>query len=146
GDAIEGEAREVGYVMAGIAKQARRFGQPVKPPCVLISGGETTVTVRGKGAGGRNVEYLMGLALKLGGEPGIDAIAADTDGIDGAREVAGAFADPTTLIRARTKGIDPWKSLAENDGHIFFESLGDHIVTGPTLTNVNDFRAILVTE
>ncbi|NJM29615.1 MAG: glycerate kinase [Rhizobiales bacterium] len=145
GDAIEGEAREVGYVMAGIAKQARRFGQPVKPPCVLISGGETTVTVRGQGAGGRNVEYLMGLALKLGGEPGIYAIAADTDGIDGAREVAGAFAGPTTLIRARAKGIDPWKSLAENDGHTFFGSLGDHIVTGPTLTNVNDFRAILVT-
>jgi glycerate-2-kinase len=145
GDSIEGEAREVGFVMAGIARQVRRFGQPAKPPCVLISGGETTVTVRGKGTGGRNVEYLMGLALKLGGEPGIHAIAADTDGIDGARDVAGAFVDPATLARARAMGIDPWKALADNDGHTFFERLGDQIVTGPTLTNVNDFRAILVT-
>jgi hydroxypyruvate reductase len=144
GDAIEGEAREVGFVMAGIARQARRFGQPAKPPCVLISGGETTVTVRGKGAGGRNVEYLMGLALKLEGTADIHAIAADTDGIDGAREVAGAFIDPSTLIRARNLGIDPWAALADNDGHGFFAALGDQIVTGPTLTNVNDFRAILI--
>jgi hydroxypyruvate reductase len=144
GDAIEGEAREVGFVMAGIARQARRFGQPAKPPCVLISGGETTVTVRGKGAGGRNVEYLMGLALKLEGTADIHAIAADTDGIDGAREVAGAFIDPSTSIRARNLGIDPWAALADNDGHGFFAALGDQIVTGPTLTNVNDFRAILI--
>lgn len=144
GDAIEGEAREVGFVMAGIAQQVRRFGQPAPPPCVLISGGETTVTVRGKGAGGRNVEFLMALALKLNGAPGIHALAADTDGIDGAREVAGAFIDPTTLSRAREAGIDPWASLADNNGHGFFAALGDQIVTGPTLTNVNDFRAILI--
>jgi hydroxypyruvate reductase len=144
GDAIEGEAREVGFVMAGIARQVRRFGQPAAAPCVLISGGETTVTVRGKGAGGRNVEFLLALALKLNGAPGIHALAADTDGIDGAREVAGAFIDPTTLSRAHAAGIDPWASLADNDGHGFFVALGDQIVTGPTLTNVNDFRAILI--
>ncbi len=145
GDAIEGEAREVGAVMAGIAQQARRFGQPVTPPCVLISGGETTVTVRGQGAGGRNVEFLMALALKLNGTAGIHALAADTDGIDGARDVAGAFIDPSTLARARKLGLDPWAALADNDGHGFFAKLGDQIVTGPTLTNVNDFRAILIT-
>ena len=144
GDAIEGEAREVGFVMAGIAHQVRRFGQPVAPPCALISGGETTVTVRGNGAGGRNVEFLMALALKLNGAPAIHALAADTDGIDGAREVAGAFIGPTTLSRAREAGIDPWAALADNDGHGFFAALGDQIVTGPTLTNVNDFRAILI--
>jgi hydroxypyruvate reductase len=144
GDAIEGEAREVGFVLAGIAQQVRRFGQPAAAPCLLISGGETTVTVRGKGAGGRNVEFLMALALKLNGAPGIHALAADTDGIDGAREVAGAFIDPATLSRAREAGIDPWASLADNDGHGFFAALGDQIVTGPTLTNVNDFRAILI--
>jgi hydroxypyruvate reductase len=146
GDSIEGEAREVGTVMAGMALQARRFAQPAKPPCVLISGGETTVTVRGKGAGGRNVEFLMALALKLNGAAGIHALAADTDGIDGAREVAGAFIDATTLSRARTLGIDPWTALAQNDGHGYFEALGDQIITGPTLTNVNDFRAILIVK
>ena len=145
GDAIEGEARDVGFVMAGIAQQARRFGQPATAPCVLISGGETTVTVRGNGAGGRNVEFLMALALKLNGASGIHALAADTDGIDGAREVAGAFIDPATLVRARKLGLDPWAALAENDGHGYFASLGDQIITGPTLTNVNDFRAILIT-
>ena len=144
GDSIEGEAREVGFVMAGIALQARRFGQPLPPPCVLISGGETTVTVRGSGAGGRNVEFLMALALKLDGTPKITALAADTDGVDGAREVAGAFVTADTLMRARGKGIDPWASLSNNDGHGFFESLGDQIITGPTLTNVNDFRAVYI--
>jgi glycerate 2-kinase len=144
GDSLEGEAREVGYVMAGIALQARRFGQPLPAPCVIISGGETTVTVHGTGAGGRNVEFLLALALKLNGADGITAIAADTDGVDGAREVAGAFISPATLAHARGKGIDPWASLANNDGHGFFESLGDQIVTGPTLTNVNDFRAVFI--
>ena len=144
GDSIEGEAREVGFVMAGIALQSRRFGQPFPPPCVMISGGETTVTVRGSGAGGRNVEFLMALALKLDGAPKITALAADTDGVDGAREVAGAFVTADTLIRARAKGIDPWASLSNNDGHGFFESLGDQIITGPTLTNVNDFRAVFI--
>ncbi len=144
GDAIEGESRDVGFVMAGIAMQARRFGQPVSPPCAIISGGETTVTVRGVGAGGRNVEFLMALALKLNGAEKIHALAGDTDGIDGAREVAGAIITPTTLGRARQLGIDPWASLANNDGHGFFEALGDQLITGPTLTNVNDFRVLLV--
>ena len=144
GDSIEGEAREVGFVMAGIALQSRRFGQPLPAPCVLISGGETTVTVRGSGAGGRNVEFLMALALKLDGAPKITALAADTDGVDGAREVAGAFITAETLSRARALGIDPWASLSNNDGHGFFESLKDQIVTGPTLTNVNDFRAVFI--
>jgi hydroxypyruvate reductase len=144
GDSIEGEAREVGFVMAGIALQSRRFGQPLPVPCVLISGGETTVTVRGSGAGGRNVEFLLALALKLDGAEKITALAADTDGVDGAREVAGAFITPDTLSRARALGIDPWASLANNDGHGFFEKLDDQIVTGPTLTNVNDFRAVYI--
>ncbi len=144
GDSIEGEAREVGFVMAGIALQSRRFGQPLPAPCVLISGGETTVTVRGSGAGGRNVEFLLALALKLDGAEKITALAADTDGVDGAREVAGAFITADTLSRARAKGIDPWTALSNNDGHGFFEKLGDQIVTGPTLTNVNDFRAIYI--
>ena len=144
GDAIEGEARDVGIVMAGIALQARRFGQPIKPPCAIISGGETTVTVKGTGVGGRNVEYILSLALKLNGAENIHALAGDTDGIDGAREVAGAIITPSTLSRARALGIDPWASLNNNDGHSFFESLGDQVITGPTLTNVNDFRVILV--
>ena len=144
GDSIEGEAREVGFVMAGIALQSRRFGQPLPAPCVLISGGETTVTVRGNGAGGRNVEFLLALALKLDGVEKITALAADTDGVDGAREVAGAFITPDTLSRARAMGIDPWASLSNNDGHGFFEKLGDQIITGPTLTNVNDFRAVYI--
>jgi glycerate 2-kinase len=146
GDSIEGEAREVGAVMAGIAQQARRFGQPAVAPCVLISGGETTVTVKGRGAGGRNVEFLLALALKLNGAPRITALAADTDGVDGSRDVAGAFAAPDTLARARGLGIDPAMALANNDGHGFFEALGDQITTGPTLTNVNDFRAILIEQ
>jgi glycerate 2-kinase len=146
GDSIEGEAREVGAVMAGIAQQALRFGQPVAAPCVLISGGETTVTVKGRGAGGRNVEFLLALALKLNGAARITALAADTDGVDGAREVAGAFVAPDTLARARGLGIDPAMALANNDGHGFFEALGDQVVTGPTLTNVNDFRAILIEQ
>jgi glycerate 2-kinase len=144
GDSLEGEAREVGQVLAGIARQVRRFGQPVAAPCVLLSGGETTVTVKGTGKGGRNVECLLALALKLDGAPGISALAADTDGIDGACDVAGAIVTPTSLARARRLGLDPWAALANNDGHGFFEVLGDQVLTGPTLTNVNDFRAILI--
>ena len=144
GDAIEGEAREVGLVHAGIALQVRRFGQPVKPPCAIISGGETTVTVRGNGVGGRNVEFLLALALKLNGAKGIHAMAADTDGVDGGAEVAGAFVNPTTLARARKLGIDPYTELSNNNAHQVFEKLGDQLITGPTLTNVNDIRIILV--
>lgn len=144
GDSIEGEARDVGKVMAGIALQIARRQQPFQPPCVLLSGGETTVTVHGNGRGGRNVEFLLALGVALQGEPGIHAIAGDTDGVDGQEEIAGAFLTPNTLARAWLQGIRPADSLARNDGHGFFEVLGDSLVTGPTLTNVNDFRAIIV--
>jgi glycerate 2-kinase len=145
GDAIEGEARDVGKVMAGIALHVATHGEPFAPTCVLISGGETTVTVRGKGRGGRNVEFLLSLAIALDGAPGVFAIAGDTDGVDGMDEIAGAMVAPDTLARAWAQGIRPKDSLANNDGHGFFGALGDSVVTGPTLTNVNDFRAILVT-
>ena len=144
GDALEGEASEVGRLMSGIARQVVAHGQPVPAPCVLISGGETTVTVRGKGRGGRNVEFLLALAIGLGGLPGVWALAADTDGVDGAEEVAGAILTPDTLARAQALGIDAKARLADNDGHGFFGALGDAVVTGPTRTNVNDFRAILI--
>jgi len=144
GDAIEGESREVARVMAGIAAQVRRHGQPLPAPCVLISGGETTVTVRGNGRGGRNVEHALALAVALEGAPGIHAVACDTDGVDGAEEVAGGIIGPDTLRRALAMGLDPRAMLDDNDAHTFFERLGDRIVTGPTLTNVNDFRAVLV--
>ena len=145
GDSIEGEARDVAKVMAGIALQVRRHGQPAAAPCVLLSGGETTVTLRGGGRGGRNVEFLLALALAMGDAPGIHALAADTDGVDGAEEVAGAFLTPDTLARAWALGMPPRRSLDDNDAHTFFGALGDALVTGPTLTNVNDFRAILIT-
>ncbi|AWK87972.1 glycerate kinase type-2 family protein [Azospirillum thermophilum] len=145
GDSIEGEAREVGKVLAGLALQVVRRGQPFAAPCVLLSGGETTVTVRGTGRGGRNVEFLLSLALALNGEPRVHAIAGDTDGVDGLEEIAGALLAPDSLDRARALGIRPPDALADNDGHGFFQALGDSIVTGPTLTNVNDFRAILIT-
>ena len=144
GDAIEGEARDMGFVMAGIALQAKRFGQPIKPPCAIISGGETTVTVRGQGIGGRNVEFLLALAIKLNGASGIHALAADSDGIDGGADVAGAVINATTLARARKLGIDPWTELSNNNAHEFFKQLGDQVITGPTLTNVNDIRIVLV--
>ncbi len=144
GDSIEGEARDVGKVMAGIALQVRRHRQPVASPCVLLSGGETTVTVRGHGRGGRNVEFLLSLAIALDGEPGIHALAGDTDGVDGQEEIAGAFVAPDTLKRAWSQGMRPREHLDGNDGHGFFGALGDSLVTGPTLTNVNDFRAILI--
>ena len=145
GDALEGEAREVGRVMAGIARQTVLRGQPVRPPVVLLSGGETTVTVKGKGRGGRNVEFLLSLAIELDGLPNVFAVAGDTDGVDGAEEIAGAIVTPDTLARAKLLGIDAKASLADNDGHSFFEALGDQVITGPTRTNVNDFRAILIT-
>ena len=144
GDAIEGEARDVGKVLAALALQVARRGQPFKPPCVLLSGGETTVTIRGQGRGGRNVEFLLSLGVALGGEPGIHALAGDTDGVDGMEEIAGATLAPDSLDRAWDRGIRPKDSLAANDGHGFFEALGDQVITGPTLTNVNDFRAILI--
>jgi glycerate 2-kinase len=144
GDSLEGEARDVAKVMAGIARQVARHGQPALRPCVLLSGGETTVTVKGDGKGGRNVEFLLALAVALDGAPGIAALAADTDGVDGAEEVAGAWISDDTLRRAAAIGVDAKASLARNDGHGFFAALGQQLVTGPTLTNVNDFRAVLI--
>jgi hydroxypyruvate reductase len=144
GDSLEGEARDVGKVMAGMALQVARRGQPFATPCVLLSGGETTVTVRGEGRGGRNVEFLLAAAIALRGEPGVHGLAGDTDGVDGQEDIAGAWLSPDTLERAFGQGIRPMESLDRNDGHGFFQALGDSVVTGPTLTNVNDFRAILV--
>jgi glycerate 2-kinase len=143
-DSIEGEARDVGKVLAGIALQVAERGQPFGAPCVLLSGGETTVTVRGSGRGGRNVEYLLSLAIALGGHPRVHALAGDTDGVDGQEEIAGAYIAPDSLSRAWSIGLRPMDMLANNDGHGFFIALGDSVVTGPTLTNVNDFRAILI--
>ena len=144
GDALEGEAREVGKVLAGMALSCTRHGFPADKPCVLLSGGETTVTVRGQGRGGRNTEFLLGLTLALDGAPGIDALAADTDGIDGSEDNAGAFVGPATLSRAQAVGVDVRACLANNDAWYCFSQLGDLLVTGPTRTNVNDFRAILI--
>ncbi len=144
GDSLEGEAREVGRLMAGMARQVAVHNQPAAAPCVLISGGETTVTLRGKGRGGRNVEFLLALALGLDGLPGVYALAGDTDGVDGAEDIAGAIAAPDTILRAKKLGLDARKSLDANDGHGFFSALGNSVITGPTFTNVNDFRAILI--
>jgi hydroxypyruvate reductase len=144
GDAIEGEAREVAIVMAGIARQMVRRGQSAPAPAVLLSGGETTVTVRGSGRGGRNAEFLLALAVALEGEPGVWGLAVDTDGIDGTEDNAGAIVTPDTLVEAEKVGLDPNEMLANNDGYSFFQALNQLIKTGPTLTNVNDFRAILV--
>ncbi len=144
GDSLEGEAREVARVHAGIARQVRRHGQPLPPPCLLLSGGETTVTVRGTGRGGRNAEFALALALALEGAAGIHAIACDTDGIDGSEDNAGALVRPDTLARARAAGLDAAAHLSNNDAYGLFEAIGDLVTTGPTLTNVNDFRAILI--
>jgi glycerate 2-kinase len=144
GNALEGEARDVALVHAGIARQVAGFDQPAPAPCVLLSGGETTVTVKGNGRGGRNAEFLLALAVALDGDAGISAIAGDTDGIDGTEDNAGAILLPDTLARAASKGISAKALLANNDGYSFFQGLGDLVVTGPTLTNVNDFRAIVI--
>ncbi|WP_298232246.1 glycerate kinase [uncultured Azohydromonas sp.] len=144
GDSLEGEARDVGKVLAGLARQVVTHGQPFQVPCVLLSGGETTVTLRGQGRGGRNVECLLSMAVALDALPGVHALAGDTDGVDGAEEIAGAVITPDTLARAWAQGINPRASLDDNDGHGFFQALGDSVVTGPTLTNVNDFRAIVI--
>jgi len=147
GDALEGEARDVGRVLGGMALQVARRGQPVAAPCVLLSGGETTVTLGGGepgGRGGRNVECLLAWAMATKGEPGLWALMGDTDGVDGAEEIAGAVATPDTLARAWAAGRPPPAALGAHDGHGFFQALGDSVVTGPTRTNVNDFRAILI--
>lgn len=144
GDSIEGEARDVGKVMAGIALQVANHGQPFTTPCVLLSGGETTVTAPRGGRGGRNVEFLLSLGITLDSHPQIHALAGDTDGVDGMDDIAGAYLGPDSMARAWALGMKPLESLANNDGHGFFETLDDSVVTGPTLTNVNDFRAILI--
>ncbi|HET9273931.1 MAG TPA: glycerate kinase [Methyloceanibacter sp.] len=146
GNAIEGEARDVGLVHAGIAKQCADHAQPAAPPCVLLSGGETTVTLTGKGKGGRNSEFLLALAIALNGDPRIWGLAADTDGVDGSEDNAGAIITPDTLARAAAKGVSAKAMLADNDPWTFFNAIGDLLVTGPTLTNVNDFRAVLIAK
>jgi glycerate 2-kinase len=144
GDAIEGEASDVGKVFAGVALQVAARNQPVSAPCILLSGGETTVTVRGSGRGGRNVEFLLSLAIALEEHERIHALAGDTDGVDGQEEIAGAYMSPDSLSRARALGLNPRDMLTDNDAHRFFGALGDSVITGPTLTNVNDFRAIFI--
>jgi glycerate 2-kinase len=144
GDSLEGESREVAKVHAGIANYISRYGQPIKPPCVILSGGETTVTVKGHGRGGRNTEFLLALANCLKGHPHIYALAADTDGIDGSEDNAGAFLSPQSWQRALEARLDPSAMLDNNDSYGFFAVLDDLLTTGPTLTNVNDFRAVLV--
>jgi glycerate 2-kinase len=146
GDALEGEAAQMGIVLSGSARSVRAHGQPLHPPALLLSGGETTVTMSSKsiGKGGRNTTFLLGLAIALDGAPGIWAAAGDTDGVDGMDDVAGALLAPDTLRRAREVGFDARAALAAHDSHSLFGAIGDLIITGPTLTNVNDIRAILV--
>lgn len=144
-DSIEGESRDVAQVHAALAREVAQRNRPFRKPVVLLSGGETTVTLRGRtGRGGRNAEFLLALAIAIDGVEGISALAADTDGIDGSEDNAGAFADGTTATRLRKAGIDPLVALAENDAWGAFNAIGDLLVTGPTGTNVNDFRAIMV--
>ena len=145
GDALEGESRDMGTLMAGIARSVRN-GHPLPAPCVLLSGGEGTVSIgaSGAGKGGRNTEFLLALAVALRGTPGIWAIAGDTDGIDGTEDAAGALIGPDTLARARAAGLAPLDSLLHHDSYTLFDAIGDLVRTGPTLTNVNDLRAILV--
>ena len=143
-DAIEGEARDVARQHATLSLGAMETGKPAKPPAVLLSGGEVTGTLNGKGRGGPNTEYLLALALALDGAAGIHALACDTDGIDGSEDNAGAVIGPETLARARDLGLDAVKYLTDNDAYGYFEALGDLVVSGPTWTNVNDFRAILL--
>lgn len=146
GDALEGEAKDVGKVLAAMALQVAEKGEPFDRPCVLLSGGETTVTLRGQGRGGRNVECLLSFAIATQGHPSIHALMGDTDGVDGIEEIAGAVMGPHTLKTAFAQGLHPRASLDANDGHGFFQALGDAVITGPTLTNVNDLRVILITE
>ncbi len=144
-DEIEGESREVGKVHAALARAVARRGAPFAKPCVILSGGETTVTLRSKGGrGGRASEFLLGCAIALQGEPGVYVLAADTDGIDGVEDNAGAIVTPDTLARAVARGLKPAAALDANDAYRFFAALDDLVVTGPTFTNVNDFRAVLV--
>jgi hydroxypyruvate reductase len=147
-DEIEGESREVGKVHAAMARAVARRAQPFAKPCVILSGGETTVTVKrndaAAGRGGRATEFLLGCAIALQGEPDVWALAGDTDGIDGVESNAGAIVTPTTLARGAALGLKAQERLDANDAWHYFEPLGDLVVTGPTFTNVNDFRALLI--
>ncbi len=145
GDSVTGEAREVAKVYGALARQVRRHGQPWQPPVALISGGECTVTVKGEGRGGRCAEFLLSLAVDLDGADGIHALACDTDGIDGSEDNAGAILAPDSLARAQRKKVSAERSLKNNDGYGFFAALNDLVITGPTRTNVNDYRVILIT-
>lgn len=145
GDRVEGEARDVGRQHAEMALACKAGTGPQAAPCVILSGGETTVTMTGNGRGGRNTEYLLGVAERLDGVAGIYGVACDTDGVDGSEDNAGAFIDPTTAIRAAQSGLSVGDALANNDAYTLFENIGDLLVTGPTFTNVNDFRAVLIT-
>jgi len=146
GDAIEGESREVGIVMAGVARSVRTHGHPAVAPAVILSGGETTVTIGSgpAGRGGRNTEFLLGFAVAAAGETGLWALAGDSDGIDGTEDAAGAIVSPDTLFRGRARGLDARAFLSAHDSYTYFDRIGDLVRTGPTLTNVNDIRAILV--
>ncbi len=147
GDALEGESREMGTVMAGMARSVAAHGHPLAAPAVLLSGGETTVSIGRDpaGRGGRNTEFLLALAVALGGQPGVWAMAGDTDGIDGTEDAAGALVTPDTMARARAAGLEPRAVLAAHDSYTLFDRIGDLIRVGPTLTNVNDIRAIVIT-
>jgi hydroxypyruvate reductase len=146
GDSLEGEARETAIVHAGIARQVLRHRQPLLPPALILSGGETSVTLKGTGKGGPNTEFILSLLCELRGEPGIHAIACDTDGIDGSEDNAGAWISPQSFTLAESLDLDPQEFLVQNDSHGFFQRLDSLVISGPTLTNVNDFRAILVQD
>ena len=143
-DAMQGEARDLALAHAAIARQVQRSSQPFAAPCLILSGGEATVTVRGRGRGGRNTEFALALALELDGQPGIHALSAGTDGLDGNGAAAGAWIAPDTLLRARAAGWDPLACLNDNDSFSLFDAIGSTVVTGPTFTNINDFRAVMV--
>jgi len=143
-DSVEGEAREVGKAFSSIARQAKNHGQPIAPPCVILSGGECTVSIKGTGKGGPNTEFNLAMAIALAGESGITVLACDTDGIDGSEDNAGCIIDEHSLARAREQGLDAADYLDNNDAWSFFDALGDLVVSGPTNTNVNDFRAIYI--
>jgi len=145
-DCMEGEARDIALAHTAIARQVIRHGQPIKAPCLILSGGETTVTVRGKGRGGRNAEFLLALTVDLDGQTGVYALAGDTDGIDGTEDNAGVICAPDTISRAAAVGVSAKQCLLDNNGYAFFEAAESLVMTGPTLTNVNDFRAVYVTQ
>lgn len=143
-DAMEGNAADLALAHAAIVRQAQRRGQPFAAPCIVLSGGEATVTVKGRGRGGRNTEFALALAIALDGQPGIYALSAGTDGLDGSGDAAGACIHPDLLAQARSRGLDPAASLQDNDSFPFFDALGSTVVTGPTHTNINDVRAMLI--